>query len=227
MVCHFDFIYWYFEDFRLRICCFRCKSIYPREWTWQTYGQGSAELGISEPPKKYFPNSKTLKYTLRNTIHFTKVKHDMAIMENHDYWSTWWIKLNPKDTVENMKCFKKFNNPKNFSICDHYPKNTDCRNSKPKNTALITVCKYAESTPWAIYVNKPRLNKDYQILTYNQDLCSHQVWCSHGQIHWSCLSKSELDQFTVRLVHVSIFFWRGRVAGSEDFACATLPNVLQ
>ena len=43
-------------------------------WTWHSYRQGSAELNISEPPKKYFaterkpekyfPKSETLKYTL-------------------------------------------------------------------------------------------------------------------------------------------------------------------
>ena len=30
-------------------------------------------------------------------------------------------------------------------------KNTDFRNSKPQNTPLIPVCKYAKSTPWALY----------------------------------------------------------------------------
>ena len=28
------------------------------------------------------------------------------------------------------------------------PKNTDSRNSKPKNTPMIPVCKYGKSTPW-------------------------------------------------------------------------------
>ena len=51
-----------------------------------------------------FPKSKT-KNTLKNTIHFPKVKHDMIIMETHDYWSTWWTKLDPKNTVENYETF--------------------------------------------------------------------------------------------------------------------------
>ena len=55
--------------------------------------QGSAELSISERPKKYFATNRNCpknkkqnskKYS-QNTIHFAKVKHDMIIMETHDY----------------------------------------------------------------------------------------------------------------------------------------------
>ena len=75
----------------------------PRGWTWQTYRQGSAELGISERPQKNTlpltedPKStlpltenpqkilfekQNLKNALKNTIHFAKVKHDMIIMKH-------------------------------------------------------------------------------------------------------------------------------------------------
>ena len=92
-------------------------------------------LPLTENPKKYFPKSKTLKDTLNNTIHFTKVKHDTIIMETNDYWSTWWIKLDSKNTVENIKHFKiqlLFCNPKNTADVTSTQKNTDFRNSKPK-----------------------------------------------------------------------------------------------
>ena len=74
----------------------------PGGWTWQTYRQGSAELGTSEQPKKhfatnrkpkrkYFPKSKTLKNALKNTIHFAKVKHNMIIMETRRKLPGEWI----------------------------------------------------------------------------------------------------------------------------------------
>ena len=31
---------------------------YPRGWTWHSYRQGSAELDISEEPKKYFATER-------------------------------------------------------------------------------------------------------------------------------------------------------------------------
>ena len=62
--------------------------------------QGSAELGISKLPTKNTlplieppPQKKTLSEI---TIHLAKVKHDMIMMENPDYWSIWCIKLDPK-----------------------------------------------------------------------------------------------------------------------------------
>ena len=60
-------------------------------WTTQ-----KSTLPLTENPKKYFPKSKPLKIPSKNTIHLAKVKHDMMIMENRDYWSIWCIKLDPK-----------------------------------------------------------------------------------------------------------------------------------
>ena len=57
-----------------------------------TYRQGSAELGVSELPKKYFTTDRTpkkilsrkqnLKIPSKSFIHLAKVKHDLIIMEN-------------------------------------------------------------------------------------------------------------------------------------------------
>ena len=55
-------------------------------------------------------------------------------MGTHDCWSTWWIKLAPKNTIENIKHFKiqfSFNNPKNTVAVTS--KNIGSGNSKPKN----------------------------------------------------------------------------------------------
>ena len=71
------------------------------------YRQGSAELGVSELPKKYFATDRTPnpppkkklsenKKPSKNTVHLAKVKHDMIIMDNRDYRSTRCIKLDAK-----------------------------------------------------------------------------------------------------------------------------------
>ena len=130
---------------------------------WPPYlGVPPWELGISELPKNTLPlienpknycsKSKTLKIPSKNTIHLAKVKHDMIIMDNRDYWSTRCMKLDPKNTVKNMKHLKiqhLSNNPKNTAAVSCTPKNTDFRNWKPiKYTLLIPVCRYAKSTLW-------------------------------------------------------------------------------
>ena len=52
---------------------------------FESSGEGSTELGISERPKKYFATNRKPKKILSNTIHFAKVKDDMMIMETHGY----------------------------------------------------------------------------------------------------------------------------------------------
>ena len=53
--------------------------------SWVFLNDPKNTLPQTENPNKYFPKSKTLKNTLKNTINFSKVKHDMIIMETHDY----------------------------------------------------------------------------------------------------------------------------------------------
>ena len=53
--------------------------------SWVLLNNPKNTLPPTENPKKYFPKNKTLKNTVKNTIHFAKVKHDMIIMETHDY----------------------------------------------------------------------------------------------------------------------------------------------
>ena len=69
-------------------------------------------------------------------------------MENHDYRSTWQIKLDPNNTVENIRYFKIFYVPKKYSSCDQYPQTIHFLEiHNPKNTPPVPVCKYAKSTP--------------------------------------------------------------------------------
>ena len=49
-------------------------------------------------------------------IYLVQIKYEVIIKKNCDYRSTWWIKLDQKNTVKNMKHLKiqyLFNNPKN------------------------------------------------------------------------------------------------------------------
>ena len=123
------------------------KFVSPRMWTWKTYRQGPSKLGISERPKKYFATNRkpqkilsekqNPKNILKNTIHFAKVKHDVIIMETHDYWSTWWIKLDPKKYCWKHETLLKYNfyltTQKTTAAVTSTQENTDSRNSNPKN----------------------------------------------------------------------------------------------
>ena len=149
----------------------KIQALNPRWWTWQTYRQGSVPISrvgyfwttqkntlltenpLTGNPKKYFPKSKTLKNTLKNTIHFAKVEHDMIIMETDDYWSTCWIKLDPKKvllkTWNTLKYSFYLTTQKIQQLWPVPRKIQILETHNPKNTLLIHVCKYAKSTPWA------------------------------------------------------------------------------
>ena len=53
--------------------------------SWVFLNDPKNTLPLTENLKKYFPKSKTLKNTLKNTIHFAKVMHDTIIIGTHDY----------------------------------------------------------------------------------------------------------------------------------------------
>ena len=118
--------------------------------SWVFLNDPKVTLALTESPKKYFSKRKTLKNILESNIHFAKVMHDTIIIVAHDYWSTWWIKLDSNSTVQNMKHFKiqlLFNNPKNTAAVT----STDIKKYRclkfrtPKNTPLILVCKIINS----------------------------------------------------------------------------------
>ena len=53
--------------------------------SWVFLNDPKNTFATNRKPKKKLSEKQNPKNTLKNTIHFAKVKHDVIIMETHDY----------------------------------------------------------------------------------------------------------------------------------------------
>ena len=97
--------------------------------------------------------------------------------------------------MKHLKIQHLSNNPKNTAAVTSTPKNTDFRNSKPQKYLLISVCKYAKSTPWQSLTVHYQISNFGSYINHDKKLNEKRNFLDLGKTFRDCFPMRNLRAF--------------------------------